>query len=90
MQGFRLGTHEEVQYTAPSPNDMHHEESLPKPIHNPELTDEEREQLRADRAAAAEARLKKQGGKTKKKKKSNGGELVGPNSKPAMRWTAGS
>ena len=55
------------------------------------LTDEERARIRADRAAAAEARLKKQGGAPKKKK--TGGSdapLQGPHSKPAMTWTVGS
>jgi hypothetical protein len=54
------------------------------------LTDEERAKIRADRAAAAEARLLKQGGATVKKKKTGSATpLTGPNSQPAMRWTAG-
>mmetsp|Transcript_53297 Transcript_53297/g.64248 ORF Transcript_53297/g.64248 Transcript_53297/m.64248 type:complete len:113 (+) Transcript_53297:128-466(+) len=55
------------------------------------LNDEERRQLRDDRAKAAEARLKKQGGSVKKKKTvtGQGQPLTGPNSKPLMQWTAG-
>lgn len=65
-------------------------DDAPKPVYDKNLTDEEREKIRADRAAAAEQRLKKQGGKQPKKKKTNpDAPLVGPNSQPAMRWTAG-
>jgi hypothetical protein len=54
------------------------------------LTDEEREKMRADRAAAAEARLKKQGGLPSAKKKDTSNKpLVGPNSEPLMRWNLG-
>jgi hypothetical protein len=53
------------------------------------LTSAEREQQRAERVAAAEARLKKQGGKPKKKKENKDAPLTGPNSKPLMTWSAG-
>jgi hypothetical protein len=63
------------------------------PVYDGKLTEEERAKIRADRAAAAEARLKKQGGTTaspsKKKAGSNSAPLKGPNSQPTMRWTAG-
>ena len=62
----------------------------PQPINDANLTEEERAKIRADRAAAAEARLQKQGGAVgKKKKPGNNTPLTGPNSQPAMRWTAG-
>jgi hypothetical protein len=64
------------------------DEEIPKPTYNPDLTDAERAQIRADRAAAAEARLKKQGG-GKKPKKTSAPPLQGPNSQPLMKWTAG-
>lgn len=45
--------------------------------------------MRADRAAAAEARVNKMGttGNKKKNKKTNM-PLRGPNTEPTMRWTA--
>lgn len=58
-------------------------------VYDSNLTDEERAKIRADRAAAAEARLKKQGGLPKKPKKKSDAPLTGPNSQPVMRWTAG-
>jgi hypothetical protein len=63
----------------------------PTVINDANLTEEERAKIRADRAAAAEARLQKQGGgaTAKKKKTGNNTPLTGPNSQPAMRWTAG-
>jgi hypothetical protein len=64
-------------------------DEIPEPICDPTLTDEERNKIRADRAAAAEARAKKQGGTPKKKKATNNKPLVGPNSKNLMTWTAG-
>lgn len=64
------------------------DDDIPDPVYNPKLNDEERAKIRADRAAAAEARLKKQTG-GKKPKKTDAPPLVGPNSQPAMRWTAG-
>jgi hypothetical protein len=69
------------------PNTISTEE--PPVIHDASLTDEERERMRADRAAAAEARLKKQGG-LPKKKDTTPKPLVGPNSEPLMRWNMGS
>lgn len=69
---------------------MNREDDVPEPVHDDNLTDEQRAQIRADRAAAAEARLKKQGGGTKKKKKkASDTPLTGPNTKPLMQWTAG-
>ena len=66
------------------------EETVPKPVVNPKLTDGQRSQQREERLAAAEARLKKQGGPPKKKKATNSDEpLRGPNTQPLMRWTAG-
>ena len=62
----------------------------PAPSHDPSLTDEGRAKIRADRAAAAEARLKKTGGPPKQKKKYKDAPLTGPNTQPAMRWTSGS
>jgi len=68
---------------------MNRDENVPEPIINQSLTETEREKIRADRAAAAEARLKRQGmGPPKKKKADSGAPLVGPNSEPTMRWTA--
>jgi hypothetical protein len=65
------------------------DEKLPEPVHDPDLTEAQREQKRAERLAAVEARLKKQGGKPKKKKQYKDVPLTGPNSKPAMTWSAG-
>jgi len=63
---------------------------IPEPVLDQNMTDEERAKIRADRAAAAEARLKKHGGGAPKKKKvSSDAPLRGPNSKPTMTWTAG-
>jgi hypothetical protein len=70
-----------------------HTTDLPQPIVDSNLTDADREKLRADRAAAAEARLKKMALPKSKKKTttttSNDAPLRGPNSKPTMTWTAG-
>lgn len=68
---------------------MNRHDDIPDPVYNPDLNDEQRAKIRADRAAAAEARLKKQTGGTKPKKTSNAAPLVGPNSQPTMRWTSG-
>jgi hypothetical protein len=86
-----LGTGDEATYKddvrnngSAKPKD---DDDVPPPALDPSLTEDERAQIRADRAAAAEARLKKMGGTTKKKKKVNpDAPLVGPNSQPAMRW----
>lgn len=64
-------------------------EPPPEPVYDKNLTDAEREKIRADRAAAAEARLKKQGAGAKKKPAKSSAPLTGPNTQPAMRWTAG-
>jgi hypothetical protein len=58
-------------------------------VYNPNLSDEARDKMRADRAAAAEARVNKMGttGNKKKNKKTNM-PLRGPNTEPTMRWTA--
>jgi len=55
------------------------------------LTGDDRDQLRNERVAAAEARMKKQGLSTKPKKKKTdpNAPLVGPNSKPTMTWQMG-
>jgi len=60
------------------------DESLPEPIHNPNLTNDDRERQRAAQLAAAEARVKTK--QPKKPKKSSGEPLRGPNSKPSMTW----
>jgi hypothetical protein len=65
---------------------MKREDNIPQPVVDNNLTDDERTKIRADRAAAAEARLKKQGGLPKKKKAPSTTPLTGPNSKPLMRW----
>jgi hypothetical protein len=65
---------------------MKREDDIPKPVVDNNLTDEERATIRADRAAAAEARLKKQGGLPKKKKPASSTPLTGPNAQPLMRW----
>ena len=91
-QGHRLGTSNEKSYTDTAPKAAKSDKPtrIQEPVVEDNLTEEEREQKRAERAAAAEARLKKQGTyPTKKKKKQNDGPLVGPNSKPLMTWTAG-
>jgi hypothetical protein len=61
----------------------------PKPVVNKNLTDEEREAIRAERAKAAEVRAKKNqiGGKKKKTKIDPSAPLRGPNSKSTMNWT---
>jgi hypothetical protein len=61
-------------------------DDTPQPVVDKNLTDDERAKIRADRAAAAEARLKKQGGPPMKKKPTSSTPLTGPNSQPLMRW----
>jgi hypothetical protein len=63
------------------------EDLIPEPIHNPNLTVADRENQRADRLAAVEARMKSK--QPKKPKKSSGEPLRGPNSKPTMTWSMG-
>ena len=91
IQGHRLGAaNEEVPLTATMGGGKKKDTAnLPKPRVDPKLTSTERDQQRAERLAAAEARQKKLGGKPKKKKTSNNAPLTGPNSKPLMTWTAG-
>lgn len=69
---------------------MERYDTIPEPVINPNLSDAQRETIRADRAAAAEARMKKQGLNPKQKKKpsATGAPLRGPNSEPLMRWNA--
>ena len=65
-------------------------ENVPKPKVDKNLTDEDRERIRRERAEAAEARLKKNQptlGKSKDRYKTN--DLRGPNTKYAMTWQAG-
>ena len=91
-QGHRLGSADEDRAaTAPLASGMYRNDTNPEPVLvDPSLTEADREKIRADRAAAAEARMKKQGLNPKQKKKpSNSGEsLRGPNSEPLMRWNA--
>mmetsp|Transcript_8257 Transcript_8257/g.12050 ORF Transcript_8257/g.12050 Transcript_8257/m.12050 type:complete len:120 (-) Transcript_8257:1012-1371(-) len=92
--GHRLGSAEETQKlntAAPQTNTMRQdeEEHLPAPAHDPTLTASDRDQQRANRLAAAEARLKKQGGKPKKKASNSGEPLRGPNSQNFMSWNVG-
>ena len=88
-QGHRLGTAGEAAQQQKPYHDNFRDESLPAPVYNQNLTDADRAKERADRAAAAEARLKKQDPNAKKKKKKpadNNAPLTGPNSQPLMRW----
>lgn len=91
FQGRRLGTSSEP-YKDSKPQARREDDSAAiapsEPLFESHLTEEELEQKRAERAAAAEARLKKQGG-LPAKKKAKDKELVGPNSKPLMTWTVG-
>lgn len=92
-EGRRLGTADEAAFGsggAPGAMPIKRDEDLPKPKYDKNLDDDERTKIRADRAAAAEARAKKAGGGgTKKKKASTENKpLVGPNSQPTMRWTS--
>mmetsp|Transcript_16904 Transcript_16904/g.23497 ORF Transcript_16904/g.23497 Transcript_16904/m.23497 type:complete len:119 (+) Transcript_16904:231-587(+) len=87
--GHRLGTADEAQrLSATTEAAKIDRDDIPEPVYDDNLTSSDRNRIRAERAAAAEARLKKQGGKPKKKPKSDA-PLTGPNSKPLMTWTAG-
>ena len=87
-QGHRLGTGDEAKYRDDTNSSKKVDDDLPPAAIDPNLSPEERARIRADRAAAAEARLKKQGGAQPKKKKTpSDAPLVGPNSKPTMQWT---
>lgn len=83
VQGNRLGSADEARAQQTPLVNHHADESLPEPIHNPNLTDTDREQQRADRLAAVEARMK---GKQPKKPKKTSEPLRGPNSKNTMQW----
>ena len=89
QKGHRLGTGDEAKYRDDATGTKKKvDDDLPAAAVDPNLTPAERSQIRADRAAAAEARLKKQGGtQPKKKKPPSDAPLVGPNSKPTMQWT---
>ena len=93
VQGHRLGTANlpsPANYSASgAPATNQRDDNVPEPLIDKNLTEEERAKIRADRAAAAEARLKKQGGAPGKRKTSSNAPLRGPNSKPTMTWTAG-
>lgn len=61
-----------------------------QPIHDPNINDTDRANMRAERAERAEARLKQQEPPKKTKKRvNNSTPLKGPNSENLMRWTAG-
>lgn len=65
-------------------------DDIPEPIHDPNLTDDQRAKQREARLAAAEARQKALGGgATKRPKATNAAPLRGPNSQPLMKWSAG-
>ena len=93
-EGHRLGTADEAAFGsggAPAGMPIKRDEDLPKPTIDSNLGEDDRARIRAERAAAAEARLKKQSEGITKKKKTASNEnkpLVGPNSHPTMRWTA--
>jgi hypothetical protein len=86
-----LGTANDNNRSRPTSDENAPTHDLPKPIVDSNLTDVDREKIRADRAAAAEARLKKQALPKPKKKTTAGSDapLRGPGSRPAMTWTAG-
>ena len=60
---------------------------MPAPQFDASIDDSERGRIRAERAAAADARLKAAGGGSKKVKKKPDADLKGPNSEPLMRWS---
>jgi hypothetical protein len=94
-KGHRLGTANEnanQKYNDTNNDNNNNKHDIPKPIIDKSLTDADREKIRADRAAAAEARLKKQGLPIKSKKTppvDPTTPLRGPNSKPTMTWSLG-
>mmetsp|Transcript_28060 Transcript_28060/g.42997 ORF Transcript_28060/g.42997 Transcript_28060/m.42997 type:complete len:138 (+) Transcript_28060:84-497(+) len=96
--GHRLGTADEAQRLSTNPisnTTKMDRDDIPEPVYDHNLSSSDRNRIRAERAAAAEARLKKQGGggnkKLPKKPKSSSSDapLTGPHSKPLMTWTAG-
>ena len=68
------------------------DDNVPAPTYDPNLNAQERAELRAARAAAAEQRMKQAGiSQPKKKPKPSSSEpLRGPNSQNMMRWTSSS
>jgi hypothetical protein len=86
LQGNRLGTADESRYKDVAPTAMKRGDDIPEPVLDKNLTDEDRAKIRADRAAAAEARVKKLGGNFNNKKATTSAPLTGPNSAPLMRW----
>jgi len=87
IQGNRLGSVGDRATAPPGSQTRRSYEDNPKPVVNKDLTDGERETIRAERAAAAEARAKKnQIGNRKKKKASTNEPLRGPNSQNTMAW----
>ena len=96
QKGHRLGTANEIENRTYNNNNINdydnNKHDIPKPIIDENLTDTDREKIRADRAAAAEARLKKQGLPIKPKKTppvDPNAPLRGPNSKSTMTWSLG-
>jgi hypothetical protein len=90
---FRIGVYRPIRSASASmERDDDSNQGTPELIIDANLTEGERATIRANRAAAAEARLQKQGGGatgTKKKQTDNSTPLIGPHSQPTMRWTAG-
>ena len=88
LQGHRLGTAAERVDAKPDKEQMNRDDATntPAPVVDDNLTEEERAKIRADRAKAAEARLKQVTGKKKKKKTTDAAPLRGPNTEPLMRW----
>ena len=61
---------------------------MDQPVFDKNIGDAERAQRRAEREAAAKARMEKNAIPTKKKKKTTSSQpLRGPNSKNTMTWT---
>lgn len=87
-EGRRLGSAADEEQPL-STSQKYKDEKLPKPRKDPKLTATERDALREERLAAAEARQKKNQGTKPKKKATDTKPLKGPNSQPLMRWTAG-
>ena len=93
-KGHRLGTaHENTNRTDNHHKNHHQQHDVPPPMVDETLSDADREKIRADRAAAAEARMKKQGLPIQPKKSKvvvdSNAPLRGPNTKPTMTWSVG-
>lgn len=87
-QGHRLGSsNERLNYGTGNPRSDAVE--TPKPVVNPNLDEEARREIRAERAAAAEKRLNVAGKKKNPKKKKDASPLRGPNSQRLMQWSVG-